>query len=306
MTTRLHAGEFDVTPEIVAELIATQFPQWSEMPLQRVASSGTDNTIYRLGDTLAVRLPRIDWAAPQVPIEYRWLPYLAPQLPIAIPTPRALGQPSATYPWPWYVYPWLPGQALAHATDVDMPQLARDLARWVRALHAIETHDAPPAGVANHGRGLPLTHENRDSRTRQHIVQCGDVLDVPQAMHMWHDALTTPAWTETPVWVHGDLNAGNLLVADGRLSAVIDFGCMGIGDTAVDLLAAWDTRGDDVYRATFRAAIGYDDATWARGRAWAFSVAVIALPYYRTTNPVITATAQGMITATMHDWQHHR
>jgi aminoglycoside phosphotransferase (APT) family kinase protein len=106
--------------------------------------------------------------------------------------------------------------------------------------------------------------------------------------------------------VHGDLNAGNLLVADGRLSAVIDFGCMGIGDPAVDLLAAWDTRGDDAYRATFRAAIGYDDATWARGRAWAFSVAVIALPYYRTTNPVITATAQGMITATMHDWQHHR
>ena len=306
MTTRLHAGEFDVTPALVADLVATQFPQWQSLPLHRVASGGTDNTIYRLGDTLAVRLPRIDWAAPQVPNEYRWLPYLAPQLPIAIPTPLALGQPSATYPWPWYIYTWLPGQALAHVTDVDMTQLARDLAHWVRALHAIAPHDGPRAGVANHGRGLPLTHANRDSRTRQHIVQCVDFFDTDMMMRMWFDALATPAWSDALVWVHGDLNAGNLLVADGRLTAVIDFGCMGIGDPAVDLLAAWDVRGDAAYRAIFRAAMGYDDATWARGRAWAFSVAVIALPYYRNTNPVITATAQQVITATMHDWQQHR
>ncbi|MEY2845091.1 MAG: hypothetical protein RL076_637 [Chloroflexota bacterium] len=306
MTTRMHAGEYDVTPAVVADLVATQFPQWQSLPLQRVASGGTDNTIYRLGDTLAVRLPRIDWAAPQVPIECRWLPYLAPQLPIAIPAPLAQGQPSAIYPWPWYIYPWLPGQALIQATDVDMPQFAHDLANWVRALHRIETRDGPRAGMANHGRGLPLTHENRDTRTRQHIAQCADFFDTDMMMRMWLDAIATPAWAGDPVWVHGDLNAGNVLVSAGRLSAVIDFGCMGIGDPAVDLLAAWDVRGDATYRQVFRQAIGYDADTWGRGRAWAFSVAVIALPYYRNTNPVITATAQQVITATMADWQTTR
>lgn len=302
MTTAMHAGEFDVTLALVTDLVATQFPQWQSLPLVRVASGGTDNIIYRLGDTLAVRLPRIDWAAPQVPIECRWLPYLAPQLPFAIPTPIAQGAPSATYPWPWYIYHWLPGQALAQATDVDMPRLAHDLATWIRAMHLIEPRDGPHAGMANHGRGLPLTHENRDSRTRQHIKQCADVLDTDMAMTMWHEALVTPAWQDAPVWVHGDLNSGNVLVANGRLAAIIDFGCMGIGDPAVDLLAAWDVRGDATYRATLRAAVGYDDATWVRGRAWAFSVAVIALPYYRQTNPMITATAQRIIAATMHEW----
>lgn len=303
---RMPAGEFDVPPELVATLIRTQFPQWQDLPLQRVVSHGTDNTIYRLGDTLAVRLPRIDWAAPQVPIECRWLPYLAAHLPKPIPVPLAQGTPSDHYPWPWYVYTWLPGQALAQATDVDMRQLAEDVATWIRALHRIPTRDGPRAGVINHGRGLPLTHENRDTRTRQHIVQCADVCDTDLAFALWQDALATPAWHDAPVWVHGDLNAGNVLVADGHLTAVIDFGCMGIGDPAVDLLAAWDVRGDAGYRAALRAALGYDDATWARGRAWAFSVAVIALPYYRDSNPVIRATAQRILTTTMHDWAQTR
>lgn len=306
MTSSLHHDEYVVDVVQAQALVAAQFPAWAALPVVPVASQGTDNTIFRLGERLALRFPRVAWAAPQVPIEYQWLPQLAPQLPAAIATPVALGRPSADYLWPWYVYEWVAGTVLAQAPSEVIDDCVVELAGWLRALHAIPATGGPPAGPANHGRGLPLTHPDRDGRTRVQIPHCTDACDPAVAAQFWEAAVVTPPWHLAPVWLHGDPNPGNVVVDDGHLAGVIDFGCMGVGDPAVDLLIAWVPQVSPAGRARFRDAVGYDAATWARGRAWAFSVAVIALPYYRDTSPTIAATARATIAATIADWQGAR
>jgi aminoglycoside phosphotransferase (APT) family kinase protein len=292
--TKMHADEVATDADLIRRLLAAQFPAWAELPIAPVASSGTDNALYRLGDDLAVRMPRIHWAVGQVEKEARWLPELAPRLPLAIPAPLAVGEPDEGYPWRWGVYRWLEGETLQPGRGDDQVSLARDLGRFVRALHAIDASGGPAPGSHNSGRGRPLI--DRDDATRTALESLRDEIDVEAALALWNVALAAPACDRPPVWVHGDLQAGNLLATDGRLSAVIDFGCLGAGDPAVDLLPAWNLFSGEA-REAFRSELNVDDATWTRGEGWALSVAAIALPYYRETNSTLADSSRRVFAA---------
>jgi aminoglycoside phosphotransferase (APT) family kinase protein len=201
-------------------------------PIEPVTSAGTVNALYRLGDDMALRLPRVEWAVEDVDRERRWLPRLAPLLPVAIPVVLGKGVPAQGYPWPWSVYRWLDGENPTIERVADPAQLAADLAAFVTALHRIQPADGPPSY-----RGVPLA--TQDGATRVAIAQLRRVIDTDAASAAWDAALRAPEWPDPPVWVHADLMPGNLLVRDGRLSAVIDFGTVGVGDPACDLVVAW-------------------------------------------------------------------
>ena len=292
----MHVDEVRTDVSLVRRLLAAQFPQWADLPVTPVRSAGTDNAIYRLGDDMAVRLPRIHWAVDLVHKEQRWLPRLAPHLPLPIPVPIAKGMPGEGYPWHWSVTPWLEGENATPERIAGHCQAATELARFVRALERIDTAGGPPAGPANFYRGVPL--EMRDAATRVAIAALEGVLDAGAAIAAWEEALRAAPWDRSPVWLHGDLQSGNLLVVQGQLSAVIDFGCLGVGDPAVDLIVAWNLFSGDA-RDAFREALAVDDATWARGRGWALSVALIALPYYRDSNPVLAGISRRAIDAVL-------
>lgn len=303
-TSRMHAGEIHTDADLVRRLLAGQFPRWAGLPVERVASPGTDNALYRLGEDLVARLPRIGWAAGQVEKEARWLPVLAPHLPLAVPLPLALGEPAEGYPWRWGVYEWLPGETATLERIADERQAAVDLAEFVTALQRIDAGDGPRPGQSGSGRGAPLV--TRDDETRRCIeeLRALQMIDADAAIAVWDVAVNAPVWDRPPVWLHGDLQAGNLLASDGRLSAVIDWGCLGVGDPACDVMTAWLYL-TPATRPTFRAALGVDDATWARGRGWALSMAVIALPYYYQTNPGLSAIARYAIGETLADFAEH-
>ncbi len=288
----MHEGEPETDPWLVRRLLAAQFPTWADLPIRLIDSSGTDNAIYRLGDDMAVRLPRIDWAVGQVAKELRWLPEFAPHLPLAIPVPLAKGLPGEGYPWDWGVYRWLDGAEVTIAGLADLDRTARDLAAFVVALREIDPAGGPPAGEHNFGRGMPLAL--RDDATRGAIASLAGTVDTGAATAAWDAALRARVWEGAPVWVHGDIQAGNLLAVDERLSAVIDFGGLGVGDPACDLIVAWNLL-SGTSREVFREAVGVDDATWARGRGWALSVALLFIPYYVDTNPVGVAGARRVL-----------
>ncbi|MFG1962939.1 aminoglycoside phosphotransferase family protein [Nonomuraea sp. NPDC049028] len=277
--TKMHTDEIETDVALVRHLLAEQFPRWAELPIAPVDSYGTDHDIYRLGDHLVARLPRIGWATKQAAKEAEWLPKLAPHLPLALPVQLAMGRPGGGYPYDWSVYEWLPG-ANANGTIDDLDQAAVDLAAFVTALRQISTTGAPPRSP--HSRGGPLAES--DASVRQAIAQLGDRIDGDAALRSWQESLDAPAWDSPEVWLHGDLLPGNLLVVDGRLSAVIDFGGLNVGDPACDLQPAWNVFAGES-RRRFRRELGVDDASWVRGRGWALAQAVIALPYYWETNP---------------------
>jgi aminoglycoside phosphotransferase (APT) family kinase protein len=280
-TGRMHADEVATDVELVRRLLAGQFPQWAQLPVRPVPSSGTDNALYRLGEDMVVRLPRIAWAVTAVEAEQRRLRHLAAHLPLPIPEPLAAGVPDAGYPWPWSVYRWLPGEEARADRLPDPVGTAEALAAFVGALHGVEVVD-PPSG----GRGGPLAP--RDVATRKAIAALDGEIDTRAVTAVWDEALAAPVWDGPSVWVHADLAPGNLLLRDGRLVAVVDFGALAVGDPAVDLLVAWNLL-SGAARERYRTALGVDDATWARGRGWAMSLALIALPYYRDTNPALVA-----------------
>jgi aminoglycoside phosphotransferase (APT) family kinase protein len=294
----MHTDELDIDVALVRRLLVAQFPRWADLPLARVHSAGTDNAIYRLGEDMAVRLPRIRRATEQIDKEQHWLPRLARHLPLAIPVPLGLGMPSEEYPWHWSVYRWLEGEDATVGSVADPRQAATALAEFVAALQRIDPVDGPPPGSHNFFRGVPLAR--RDAHTRDAIASVEGMLDTEAVTAVWEEVLQVPAWAGSPVWIHGDLLPGNLLVEQGRLNAVIDFGGLGVGDPACDLLGAWGFLSAEA-RDTFRAALMVDDASWARGRGWALSVALIALPYYRTTNPEFVAIATHMIEEVLAD-----
>lgn len=288
---KMHANEVDTDAALVGRLLAAQFPQWADLPITPVASAGTDNAIYRLGDDMAVRLPRIDWALGQVDKELQWLPRLAPFLPLAISSPLAKGDPGEGYPWHWSVYQWLAGANATLDRIADPRQAAIDLAQFITALQRIDATGGPRA--ADHNlRGLPLA--TRDMGTRAAIAALQGAIDTDAATMVWEAALQAPDWNRAPVWFHGDLLPGNLLFEQGRLSAVIDFSGLGVGDPACDIMIAWGLFCGES-RNVFRAALAVDDATWARGRGHALSQALIFIPYYMDTNPVGVGNAKRMI-----------
>ena len=294
---KMHVNEVDTDATLVHRLLAAQFPHWSDLPIAPVESAGTDNALYRLGGDMAVRLPRIHWAVGDIEKDLQWLPRLAPHLPLAIPVPLALGTPAEGYPWHWGVYRWLAGENATLDRIADPRQTATALAQFITALQAIDTTGGPLA--AEHGlRGVSLTA--RDEDTRAAILALDGTIDVEAATAVWEAALRAPEWNRAPVWFHGDLLPGNLLFERGRLSAVIDFAGLGVGDPACDLMIAWGLFSGES-RDTFRAALAVDDATWARGRGMALSQAAIFIPYYLDTNPVGVANARHAIAEVLAD-----
>ena len=291
----MHANEVETDDALVRRLLAGQFPQWADLPIEPVVSYGTDHDIYRLGDRLAARLPRIGWATDQAQREAEWLPKLAPHLPLALPDPVAMGRPAEGYPFAWSVCTWLPGEN-ANGTIADLDQAAVDLAAFVRALRRVDTTGAHPR--PEHGRGAPLAEA--DDQVRRSIAQLGDRIDGAAALRSWDESLHAAAWDGAEVWVHGDLLPGNLLVVDGRLSAVIDWGGLNVGDPACDLQPAWNVFAG-LSRDRFRTELEVDDASWLRGRGWALCQAVSALPYYWDTNPGIVRQASRALAQVLAD-----
>ena len=277
--------EVSTDVDLVRRLLRAQMPDWSELPLERVPSSGTDNALYRLGQDMVVRLPRIHWAVGGLERELEWLPVLAPLLTVSVPVPLRTGQPGEGFPSPWAVYTWLPGGNPPPGVG-DSVGLAHDLAEFIRELRAIDL-----AGPECR-RGRPLS--TQDEPTRRGLSQLEGTIDVQAATSVWVAALAAPEWSGAPVWAHGDLLPGNLLVDNGRLTAVIDFALVGRGDPACDLIAAWSVL-SGAARTVLRSELDVDDAMWARGRGWALTLAVAALPYYRETNPGFAAVARHML-----------
>jgi aminoglycoside phosphotransferase (APT) family kinase protein len=276
---------------LVRRLVAEQFPQWAELPLTRFPSGGTVNAVYRLGDEMAVRLPLARGGAADVTLEQQWLPRLAPLLPTPVPEVLGAGEPSEGYPWPWSVHRWLPGENPEAGALSEPAALARDLAAFVTAVRGVTLPGAPTAH-----RGGPIA--SLDAETRAAIEELRAIpqegVDCDAVAAVWQEALRAPDRDGPPVCLHADLMPGNLLVDGGRLTSVIDFGCMGVGDPACDLFPAWNLL-PAAARQVFREALDVDDATWLRGRARTLSQAVIALPYYRETNPVMAGNARYVI-----------
>jgi aminoglycoside phosphotransferase (APT) family kinase protein len=258
----------DIDVPLVRTLIAAQFPQWAGLPVRPVELSGWDNRTFRLGDELSVRLPSAAGYVPAVQKEQRWLPYLAPRLPLPIPVPVGQGVPDAGYPFPWSVYRWIEGTPVSSGRIADPVRFATDLAGFLVALRGVDPTGGPVAGPHSFWRGGPL--QVYDAETRQAIETLGAG---PAATAIWADALAA-TWTGPPVWFHGDVAEGNLLLWDGRLAAVIDFGTCGVGDPSSDLRIAW-TLFSGPSRDAFRAAVGQDDATWTRARGWTLWKALI-------------------------------
>ncbi len=298
---KMHADEVHIDGSLVRRLIAAQFPDWAHLAIELVVSTGTDNAIYRLGDEMAVRLPRRQSSVGQVEKEHRWLPTLAPHLPLAIPVPIAKGKPAEGYPWRWSVYRWIQGENATIGRIADWREAALAIAEFIAAMRRIDPTGGPAPGAHNFGRGVPLAM--RDANTRAAITSLDGVIDTQAATLAWEAALEAPAWNGAPVWIHGDLQTGNLLVERGRLSAVIDFGGLGVGDPACDLMVAWMLLPAEA-REVFRAALSVDDAAWTRGRGWALSVALMQIPYYRHTNPVLAAGGRRAIAEVLAEHKH--
>jgi aminoglycoside phosphotransferase (APT) family kinase protein len=261
----------DLTCDVARALIAEQCPQWAHLPIVDVPVNGWDNSSFRLGDDKLVRLPSHERYVLGVHKEHRWLPWLAPQLPLAIPTPLYLGHPGTEFPRSWSVYGWIDGEPLSTGRIDDHVQLATDVADFLRVLYSLDGSDGPPAGKQNFMRGLPLTVF--DEQTREAIETQRDTLDVPAVTALWEEACST-AWAGDPVWFHGDVAPNNLLVRDGRLCAFIDFGTSGVGDPACDVVLGY-TFLSGAARAAYRERLALDDDTWTRGRGWALWKALI-------------------------------
>ena len=255
----------EITPELVARLIAEQFPQWVDLPVRRVDVDGWDNATFRLGEELSVRLPSgADYVA-AVEKEHRWLPVLARQLPLPVPEPLALGRPGCGYDWPWSVRRWIAGDPVTAEGIADLPQFAADLAGFLGALYEADATGGPGPGPHNFYRGGSL--EFYAGETERQLRALTAHIDTGLAAEVWRAALAAP-WRGRPVWFHGDAQPGNLLLGHGRLSAVIDFGTSGVGDPACDTTIAWTFLSGDSSRV-FQEMLPVDSATWVRGRGWA-------------------------------------
>lgn len=282
---------------LVRALIASQFPQWQDLPVRPVDLDGWDNRTFRLGETLSVRLPSAEGYVPQVEKEQFWLPVLAPQLPLPIPSPVALGRPGSGYPWPWSVYRWIEGQPAAVGPIRDPVRFATRLADFLLALQSIDATGGPTAGVHNFHRGGALNEY--DAEARRSAVALSDEFDACVMTSVLDSAMRS-TWNRAPVWVHGDVAATNLLVLDGELSAVIDFGSSAVGDPACDLTIAWTFLSGEA-RAAFQRAWPGDSDLWARARGWALWKALITLVDARRDGRSNVAQSARFVIATVLD-----
>lgn len=281
----------DITVGVVVALLRAQFPQWAELPVRAVDVDGNDNTSFRLGDELLVRLPSHERYVAGVEKEHRWLPVLAQHLPLPIPEPVAKGAPSEVFPRVWSVYRWLDGDVAGADPPADRVRFAVDVAAFLEALYRIDATGGPDAGEQSFWRGAPLIRYDR--QTRKAIADLGPAIDGEAATAVWEAALDAP-FVGPPVWVHGDVAQNNLLVRDGVLSAVIDFGTSAVGDPACDTVLAW-TFLDGESRRAFRERLPVDDDTWARGRGWAIWKALITLAWNPLGHPTFTRECERVL-----------
>lgn len=295
--TAHHMNRDDIDAALVSRLIASQFPEWAQLPVRPVALSGWDNRTFRLGEEMSVRLPSAARYVEQVAKEHRWLPALARQLPLPIPAPIALGEQDETYPWPWSVYRWIEGEPASTARIDNLNDFATTLAGFLRALYAIDAREGPTAGAHNFYRGGPVA--TYDGETRAALAKLAGEVDTALATEVWERALAS-RWDKPSVWVHGDVASGNLLVRGGKLAAVIDFGSSGVGDPACDCTVAW-TFLDAESRFVFRQALGFDAETWSRGRGWTLWKGLIVLAEHIGSNPDQEAWARQVIDAVLAD-----
>jgi aminoglycoside phosphotransferase (APT) family kinase protein len=293
---RLHDDQVDIDESLARRLLAEQLPAYADLPLRQVPSGGTDNVVFRLGDELAVRMPMRPDAVDSLRKELRWLPVIAPHVSLEVPEIVAAGQPADGYPFPWAVVRWLPGQDALAGRIRSLRDTALTLAQFVGELQSITA--VPPRESEGFVRGGPLAE--RDTAFRSALAQCDGLLDIRLMQTIWEDALAAPNWDGTPVWLHADLLPGNLLVRDGRVVGVLDFGVMATGDPAYDVTPAWHVL-DRESRALFRDRLHLDDATWRRARGLVVSGGVIALPYYLHTNPPMVAVARRGIAEVLAD-----
>lgn len=294
---RLHADEIEVDDALARRLVASQFPAWAHLPLQRVASAGTVNAIFRLGDGLALRIPRAEsyvWGRGALEASHAWLLAAGPELPLSIPEPVAIGEPTDDYPWPWPVHRWIDGVALDTLDLSDSCETAHRLGAFVDALHGLPV---PPAEAPRSVKAI--SRSAWDPHFRNVLDDLHGVLDVAAASAAWDETMVAPSWAGAPVWVHGDLLPGNLLARGDVLGAVLDFECLGSGDRALDLTPAW-TVFSSAARTVFREAVHVDDATWLRARNYALR-SVMGIRYYEKTNPRFAALSLRTVLRVLED-----
>lgn len=288
---KMHDGEMDIDEGLVERLVRAQFPRFAGLPVRAFRSTGTVNAVFRLGDEWYVRLPRLARWATALDRETRWLPVLGPRLPLRVPEVVAVGEPSAEFGARWAIYRWLDGSPYGDAMAADEVRAAADLAGFVRSLRAMEvTGDVPPAGRR------PL--RELDESTRRAIAATGPGAET--ALAAWLEVLEAPAWDGEPTWIHTDLLRPNLLVRDGRLAAVLDFGGAGAGDPAMDVVPAWSVFGP-AGRAAYRRVLAADEATWRRARGYALHQAALIIPYYAATNPAFAEQARRTVAQVVSD-----
>ncbi|MET0932596.1 MAG: aminoglycoside phosphotransferase family protein [Mycetocola sp.] len=278
----MHDDEIAIDGDRVAALIAEQFPEAGGLRIVKVRSTGTVNAVYRLGDHLAVRIPRVPRWATDLERETTWLPLLSAHLPIQVPRPVFVGTPTPSVPVPWAVYEWIDGAPYSDATIDAETDAARILATVIGDLRLVDPTGAPPAGRR------PLQALDEDTRTA--IREAAGIIDAAATGRIWDALARTDPWSGDPVWIHTDLLRPNLIARDGGLRAVIDWGGAGVGDPAADVIAAWSVFGPSGRRA-FRETLGVDDATWDRARGFALHQAAVIIPYYRESNPEFVVTA---------------
>jgi aminoglycoside phosphotransferase (APT) family kinase protein len=299
----MHADEITITLQTATTLVAQHCPQWRDMPITPVLSTGTDHTMFRLGEDMALRFPKRPSSVAQVEKEHVFLPLMARRLSWPIPSPVAAMPATTAFPYPWSVCKWIEGEVLAATADLDEIALATDLARFLSQLHALELPDLPSPGSHNFGRGVPL--QQRDGVTRQAIQEVADAFDTDALITSWETCLAAKPYRDPPVPIHGDLVPSNVLMRGARLASIIDWGGLAQGDPACDLIVAWHfltPPSTDVVRDL----VNCDDDEWLRGLGWALSVAALQLPYYKHTNPPLAANARATLTkildAACYDW----
>ncbi|WP_460702464.1 phosphotransferase [Myceligenerans halotolerans] len=286
----MHDDEASSDVALVRELVVRQLPHLAHLPVTDGPPGGTDHLLYRLGDDLLVRMPKAAWAAEHALTDARWLPHLAPHVPVPLPVPVALGEPGLGYPYRWSVVPWLPGEPPT-ASNADPVSVAAQLGAFVTALRDVDPAGGPEKAPGARGGLLGV----RDDDVVRAIAECGDRIDQAGALRVWADAVAA-APPATTTWIHGDLLPGNMLVADGKLTGVIDWGAVGVGDPAVDLWPAWTHGWGDAARSAFRdvatAGLPDPDQAWRRSRGWVLVMGVEAVPYYWERFPEFARASQ--------------
>ncbi|EEK78323.1 acetyltransferase [Bacillus cereus] len=284
-----------INVSLVEKLIQEQFPEWAHLEVKSVKLSGHDNRTFHLGDQMSVRLPSDVAYAPQVEKENKWLPLLSKELSLPISSPIAKGNPSEEYPWPWSINKWIEGETVTKENVRDLNEFAADLGSFLVALQSIDASNGPIAGAHNFYRGGLISVYDEEARGA--IENNKDVFNETVLKHLWDLALQS-TWKRKPVWIHGDVAPGNLLVKDGKLCAVIDFGILGVGDPACDAAMAW-TFFDENSRNVFKEVLHIDDETWNRARGWALWKALITYDANKESNRIVAEESYRVIQVIM-------